>query len=452
MTFLHSTLALLLWAALAAPSGDIVVLVLKGGKTVKGEVLREHLKGILLKDEPDFIPWSQVTSVNGRTPRDRVEQLRQTLRAVLCEDCDGGRVALLCPECQGSGKSYDTKLCGKCAGATPLPCAVKGCDKGKVDCPVQFCLKRSVGYWKEHPANPSTRTFICRDEAGQIVGGVVISDKHLGEVIEYKPGGPIPSCPKCTKTACKECREQITFTLGLFKTLGECKVCGGPYKGAGRVPCTTCLASGFQPCTDCLGTKALPRLDTATPCAHCKDGVMRCGLCDDTGLNDPKARKGAPVVQTAVLNLRGDLRAAIAKIDESKGQVSDRVSFRDGRSVQGQLIQRGASGILLLVRPPNTQELQILPALFKQGFKLGAAMPGAPVVEDKKDPSPSAPATPPPAAATDTVVLKDGTTVSGKIVAKTEELLMVQTPDGKFVKIEASKVAEIKSAPKPPPK
>ena len=53
-----------------------------------------------------------------------------------------------------------------------------------------------------------------------------------------------------------------------------------------------------------------------------------------------------------------------------------------------------------------------------------------------------------PSPGPDTVVLKDGTSVNGKIVARTDDRIVVQTPDGKFLKIEKDKVAEIRSVPK----
>lgn len=53
-----------------------------------------------------------------------------------------------------------------------------------------------------------------------------------------------------------------------------------------------------------------------------------------------------------------------------------------------------------------------------------------------------------PSAGPDTLLLKDGTKVNGKIVARAEEMIMIQTPDGKFVKVPKEKIAEIKSEPK----
>src|SRR5436190_21966063 len=88
-----------------APAGETVEVVLKNSKTLKGELLRENLKGITLAGS-EQVPWTAVETVNGRSARERIAQVRQTLKAVLCPDCKGGLVALLCPECQGAGKTY----------------------------------------------------------------------------------------------------------------------------------------------------------------------------------------------------------------------------------------------------------------------------------------------------------------------------------------------------------
>jgi thioredoxin-like negative regulator of GroEL len=53
-----------------------------------------------------------------------------------------------------------------------------------------------------------------------------------------------------------------------------------------------------------------------------------------------------------------------------------------------------------------------------------------------------------PSPGPDTVILKDGSKVNGKIVARSEQLVMVQVPGGKFVKIEKEKIADIQSDPK----
>jgi hypothetical protein len=441
-------MVLLLLATALAPAGDVVELQLKGSKTIKGEVLRENLKGIILKDDAasGLIPWARIETINGRPAREWVDQIRQTLKEVLCQDCQGGLVALLCPECVGLGKVYtETRPCTKCAAGGGLPCPAKGCEKGKVDCPAP-CLKRSVGIWKDTPGLGPARVFIFRDESGKVTGGRSISERHQGELLEFKVSTPVPCCRKCvgTKSACQDCREAGTYTLGPYKSLGDCKTCGGAFKGAGKVPCTTCLGSSTLPCADCMGTKTVPVLESASPCALCKEGVVKCGLCEETGINEPKAKRN-PVVVGPVLSLRGELRQALVKIDEDKFQVIDRITLRDGRSFQGIIVHRMSTGIMLAIRIPSTQDLQILPVLNKHGYRVSAASSSPPTAEENKKSTPLA-----PAAAPDTVVLKDGTSVTGKIVAKSEELLMVQTPDGKFVKIEASKVAEIRSQPKAP--
>ena len=53
-----------------------------------------------------------------------------------------------------------------------------------------------------------------------------------------------------------------------------------------------------------------------------------------------------------------------------------------------------------------------------------------------------------PSPGPDTVILKDGTSVNGKIVARSDQLVMIQVPGGKFVKIEKDKIADIQSEPK----
>jgi hypothetical protein len=75
------------------------------------------------------------------------------------------------------------------------------------------------------------------------------------------------------------------------------------------------------------------------------------------------------------------------------------------------------------------------------------AKAGGDAIDRAKSPSAPPPSAPPPPAP-DTVVLKDGTTVSGRIFARAEEMIMLKTADGKIVKIETDKIAEIKSAPK----
>ena len=53
-----------------------------------------------------------------------------------------------------------------------------------------------------------------------------------------------------------------------------------------------------------------------------------------------------------------------------------------------------------------------------------------------------------PSPGPDTVVLKDGTRINGKIVARSEQLIMLQIPGGKFMKFETDKVAEVHSESK----
>jgi len=190
----------------------------------------------------------------------------------------------------------------------------------------------------------------------------------------------------------------------------------------------------------------VPVLESMTACSLCKEGIIGCGLCEDTGLYDSKAKRN-PVVLAPVLRLRGELRQALSKIDEANFTVTERVTFRDGRSLQGVIVHHMSDGIMLATRVTATQDLQILPVFIKQGYRLTpvSSAPSPAANEKRFEPAP-----PLVAPAPDTVVLKDGTTITGKIVAKSDELLVVQTADGKFVKIGAEKVAEIRTQPKPP--
>jgi hypothetical protein len=63
---------------------------------------------------------------------------------------------------------------------------------------------------------------------------------------------------------------------------------------------------------------------------------------------------------------------------------------------------------------------------------------------EKTAPDPAA--KPPPGP--DTIVLKDGTTVNGKILGRSDLVILIKTPEGKTVKIETEKVAEIRSEKK----
>jgi sialidase-1 len=78
----------------------------------------------------------------------------------------------------------------------------------------------------------------------------------------------------------------------------------------------------------------------------------------------------------------------------------------------------------------------------KDKLEAGAAAAATGEKPGAKDEAPK-PAAPAPQAAPDTVVLKDGSKVTGKIIARTADLIMVRDAAGKLVKIETDKIAEI---------
>jgi len=421
-------------------------------RTLKGEVIRQNLRGVILKSDGDpvTLAWSDVDTVNGRPVRDHVTRLAQTLKDVLCPDCRGGLVSVLCSDCLGTAKIYSrSRPCEKCAGSGThgTPCKAKGCDQGKLECPAP-CLKRGVGIWKEQVGYGLCRIFIFNTPKG--VGTGFVSEKHLGQIVEFKEVEPFarPECPKCkgvAKTPCKECREAGTYIKEHFKVAGDCRICGGGGKGAGRIPCPACLGTASQPCGGCGGAKVVPVPESTGACGSCKEGRFRCSTCAETGLHDPAAPpprtpQGPPLVAA----LRAELRTALASLDDFSFSATDRVSLPGGRGVEGRVILRTYAGILLLSRPSPGSGFLLLAVLYKQGFRLEAMTAPARPADPPSPPDPVAKPSPGP----DTVVLKDGTRVNGRILIRNEDLIMIQTPDGKRVKIEKDQIAEIKSEPK----
>src|SRR5262249_21928495 len=153
-------------------------------------------------------------------------------------------------------------------------------------------------------------------------------------------------------------------------------------------------------------------------------GVLKCGLCEGTGINEAKTGRN-PMVAAQVVRLRGELRQGFAKIEDLNLQVTDRVTLLDGRSLQGMILRRMSDGIILATWAPSTRDIQVLAVQSKQGYRVThvSSLPPATAAPNGAKQAPAT--TPAPSSGTDTVVLKDGTSVSGKIVAKSDELLMV---------------------------
>jgi hypothetical protein len=324
-----------------------------------------------------------------------------------------------------------------------VPCKAKNCDDGKVPCTAN-CLKKG-----------GPHLFLWRAADGSL-RACGYTDHHLGEAFDYKEVRPFmaaPGCPKCKgqgKSACSDCTKVAIYTETEPKSLGRCKVCINVRPGPGWMACPSCLGLGGLPCDTCLGAKALPDPASATKCPYCKGGNYRCVTCQETGLVDPKApaRTSNYVDWAAVWT--GEVRKALSMLGEHSLGRTDRISFRSGRSLEGKVLHKWPAGLVLGIPAEANGDIKVLAVLNRHVFRVEPAKgsPAAPVTEPSPTPADSKPA--PPAAAPDTVVLKDGTSVIGKVVGKSETLVVVQTPDGKFVKIEADKVAEIRTPPKLP--
>lgn len=433
----------------AATRAENVELVIKGPpqKTVKGEVVRENLKGIDLKSDgsPAFFKWTQVDSVGGRPVLEHVESLKAKLKDVLCPDCKGGLIRVLCAECLGTGTFLRlTRLCDKCnkTGTNGVPCKAKGCENGKVACTGK-CLKHDsphVFMWRTSETRIHTRGY---------------TDNHLGEVFEFKevkPFAPAPGCQKCKgagKEPCSECRKYANYAEAEPKSLGKCKICEGSPAGPGSLTCSICQGLGAMPCETCLGSKVVPDPGSAMNCPHCKGGELRCMTCSQTGLIDPLSPPRTPANEERLTPWRGEVRKALAALGEKKLTKADRITFRDGRSIEGTVLLKMPTGIVLGIPADSEEDPKVLAVLNRHVFRLEGAKDRPSGTEPTSAPSP-VPADAKPSSGSDTVTLKDGSVLKGKILIKSEKLLLIETADGKRVRVEMENVADVRTDPKVP--
>jgi hypothetical protein len=362
-------------------------------------------------DGPALYPWAALWKVNGKPAQERLLRLKRS-SAVFCPDCRGGLVARVCPECLGTSTVYGRSTrCEPCGGkGTGLePCL--DCDKGRQPCPGR-CLRREAGVWRDVPGVGRARAFFFRSGKGG-AGTTYLTERQLGLVYEFKevPPFPLPECAMCGsgREPCARCRAAGTFVETSPVLKGECPECGGPARGAGQRVCGTCLGSGKSTCGRCFGAGSTPVPESAASCGGCAKGTVACVPCADTGLlaSPPKT---APT----------DVRKALARV-EGPLPATHRVTFRDGRIVDGAVLQNLQDGFLFLAGSESDLRLWEVPA--RQGARREelAATPR-----------------------TDTVVLKDGKTVHGRIVAQSDQLLMLRTSEGETLKIEVARIAEIR--------
>ena len=127
----------------------------------------------------------------------------------------------------------DSVPCPTCQGTAT--CTAKGCKDGQTPCPAT-CIKRDSPGWHKRKNNGFPEDYLwlefkLTDGTGR---SMFISDRHMGELVEYEEGRPVVrgTCPTCQATS--------------------------------RVPCATC--KGTKNCTVCTGAGALrPRQRRSSP-------------------------------------------------------------------------------------------------------------------------------------------------------------------------------------------
>ncbi len=442
-------MALVAWIVAAVAQQDIE-LVLKGDppKTHKGQLIRENLKHVIVTSDKGWltINWTDVESVRGKPAREHVAALKEAKKDWLCPDCRGGIVAAVCYDCLGSRKQHPKlRPCDACGGkgTTGAACPAK-CRKGLLDCP-EPCLKRTAGVWKTTNTGVY-RMFVYRD--GNVVRQYGKSLKHLGELLEFKEVKPfgLSDCKTCKggANACSECRKAGTFVEALPKSLGVCRRCARSITGGGSLPCESCHGVGGLLCEACCGAKQVPEPDTTVACGTCTAGIFKCRTCQETGFVDPKTAPLRPQPW------QEELRTSLPKLVDAWPAATERLFFVAGHAVEGAIVQRLGDSVTLALPAQPDGSLPVLGVhLAKHPYRRASLKTGAP----KETPAPQTPPTtpPPPAPKTpgpDTVTLKDGTVLKGKILMRSDDVILIETDDGKRVRVEMDKVKDVKSEPK----
>ena len=231
----------------------LVTVVKTDGTSVRGSIDTADPDQIVLKPtpkpgqkgdpEPLTISWSEIKSVsNGLTSAKLLPKWKLDHKDQLCETCHGDRV-VVCSTCEGTLHDPESgKDCPTCKGELLMPCKNPKCKNGIIPCPNPDCLKLSDGNWTSGHGHDHIKLF---------PGGGWVSDGHLGQVWKIDP-----------KT------HQLAG--------GEiCPLCGGKTE----IPDPACHGTGQIPCPTCLARKDAP------PCpVHCDKGLVKCQVCDGTGL------------------------------------------------------------------------------------------------------------------------------------------------------------------------
>lgn len=236
-----------------APPANRVVVALKDGSTLSGELVEATPAGVTIrqsaKTPPVTKPWSAIKQLgNGMTHESILAEWRATKADQLCETCTGEGDAK-CEACDGKGVDPATaKACEKCEGTGSTgKCKTPRCDAGKIPCP-NTCLKPSD--FQGPPRKDGKRWKSFRAKGG---GSQEWSDGHIGQLIVYVDGMPENKgvCPRCAgksvidDVACRGTGKQTCVTCHGHGVTGEdCKLCVD-----GQSPCKTCGATGLKAAT-----------------------------------------------------------------------------------------------------------------------------------------------------------------------------------------------------------
>ncbi len=238
--------------AFAQDAGKRLVIMMKDGTTISGELIEVTPAVVKIKPNPKADPieisWQKIRKLgNGTTRESIVKEWQKSHVAELCVTCQG-TATTKCTTCEGKGvKPSEATPCTQCAGSGNLgPCKTPKCVDGMIPCPGK-CLKAD-----SFTGTPDAEGKRWRKFRGKGGNELKISDAHVGEVVEMENGeptmkGPCPICNGTTRVPDPACGGT---------SLKRCNLC----RGAGVIgpKCDTCKGTGQMECPDCKGTGLKP--------------------------------------------------------------------------------------------------------------------------------------------------------------------------------------------------
>lgn len=247
-------LGLALSVAMAQDPPKRVVIQLKDGKSMSGELIEATPAIVKIKPNPKAevveIEWGKIRRLgNGPTRESIVKEWQASRAEELCADCKGNATAT-CPTCEGTAvKPAEKQPCTQCSGAGNLgECKTPRCEEGKIPCPGK-CLKAET--FQGTPDAEGKRWRVFRGRSGT---NLRISDAHVGEVVAMENGEPVMK--------------------------GKCPTCDGTT----RVIDPACKGTELKPCAACHGHGVV-----GPACDDCDAGQVACPTCKGTGLRSVEA-------------------------------------------------------------------------------------------------------------------------------------------------------------------